>query len=77
MMFDALKVQIIALIQSNNDLVQATFYGSCQLPAMQESEIIVTCQYHAPNHIVKLKYAMSTICINGYVKYKLSPVSSV
>ena len=74
--FDVLKVLIIAPIKSCNDIVEATFYGSCQLPAMQESEIIVTGKYHAPNHTVKLKYAMSTICINGYVKYKLSPVSS-
>ena len=42
-MFDALKVLIIAPIKSNNNLVEATFYGSCQLPEMQESEIIVTC----------------------------------
>ena len=76
-MFDALKVLIIAPIKSRNDIVEATFYESCQLPAMQELEIIVTCKYHAPNHIVKLKYAMSTICINGYVKYKLSPVFSI
>ena len=74
-MFDSLKVLIIVPIKSDNDLVKAALYGNCQLPAMQESETIVTCQYHASNYIVK--YAMSTICINGYVKYKLSPVPSV
>ena len=42
-MFDALKVLIIAPIDSCDHIVKATFYGSCQLPAMQESEIIVTC----------------------------------
>ena len=38
-----LKFLIIAPIKSCNYIVEATFYGSCQLPAMQESEIIVTC----------------------------------
>ena len=42
-MFDALKVLIIVPIKSCNDIVEATFCGSCQLPAMQESGIIVTC----------------------------------
>ena len=43
MMFDALKVLIIVPIESHDNIVEASFYGSCQLPAMQESEIIVTC----------------------------------
>ena len=42
-MFDALKVLNIVPIESCNHIVKANFYGSCQLPAMQESEIIVTC----------------------------------
>ena len=51
MTFDALKVLIIVPIESCDDVVEAPFYGSCQLPAMQESEIIVTCKYHELNHI--------------------------
>ena len=36
-------ILIIALIKCCDDVVEATFYGSCQLSAMQESEIIMTC----------------------------------
>ena len=36
-------IQIIVPIKHHDDVVEATFSGSCQSPAMQESEIIVTC----------------------------------